>query len=150
MSLTAESSMRCPVLHTADQYATWKQRVTTACWAASHRDIFELKDEECAAALHEYKNQKKEKVDDWVAKCWMIITTSLHDELNAKISHITPGHIQSLLAEINAALVVNDWEDVQQLRMQLYASNMQKDCGSDLQSWVSFLIQKQPAGCQRP
>jgi hypothetical protein len=109
MSLMAsqmDSPLKCPVvLRTADQYPSWKQRVTTACWAATHRNVFTITDDECKTALkeHEESKGKSKSGEDWVAKCWLIITLSLHEELFSKVSHVTPGYIQTLLTEINAA-----------------------------------------------
>ena len=50
--------------------------------------------------------------------------------------------ITSLLAEINSALVVNNLEEVQPLRMELYGGTMIKDGESDLQAWISYLTQR--------
>ena len=89
------------------------------------------------------ESKDKNKVVDWVGRCWMILTSSLHDELYIKVSpHVTHGYIKKLLTEIDASLVVNTWEDAQPVRLELYGASMQKDCDSDLQTWVSFLHQK--------
>ncbi len=58
------------------------------------------------------------------------------------IYHVKRGAIKSLMTEINAALVMNNAEEVQPLRLELYAASMQRDCDSDLQSWISYLLQR--------
>jgi hypothetical protein len=140
-------------LRTADQYTMWKARVTDACWAATHKDPFQIKDDDCKAALKDFdaaqeQKSKAKKGDaptgppDWVGKMWMIITGSLHDDIYRKVSHIQRGYIASLLLEIQQALVVNNAEDVPPLMLELYGGTMQKDAGNDLQSWISFLMER--------
>src|SRR5262249_10262344 len=117
----------------------WKARVTN--WAATHIDVFNLKDADCLKALHAYNEAKaadKKPVEAWVGRCWMIITASLHDDVYRKVSQTTKGCIHTLLLNIGHALVVNI-EEVQPLRLELWSATMQKDCGSDLQAWVNYL-----------
>ena len=127
------------VLKNPEQYQLWKARVTAACWAATRQNIFEVKDETCVQALAAFEHG--ELKNDWVGKCWLIITSSLHDDLFLKIAHVSPGHVGALLEEIRAALLVNIAEDVQPLRVELYSASMQ-NTGNDLQSYISFIIQR--------
>jgi hypothetical protein len=127
--------------------------VADSCWAATHRDIFSITDGDCKTGMEAYENaldarakaKKAEAVvgpDDWVGKCWLIITTSLDNEVYRKVSHVRKGAIQSLLTEIQNTLVVNNMEEVAPLRIELYAATMQKDCCSDLQTWISFIVER--------
>jgi hypothetical protein len=146
-AMTAEASLKCSVvLRTADQYDIWKARVTDACWAATHRDIFELTDKACADGLKAYADgkddEKKKGVADWVGKCWMIITSSLHDDVYRKVSQTPKGKIATLLTNIGHALVVNNSEEVQPLKVELWSATMQKDAGSDLQAWVNYIEER--------
>jgi len=68
------------ILRTADQYSLWHARVSHACWAATHRDVFKVSDEDCMELLAQVAEEQKEgrKVQlDWVGKSWQIITSSL-------------------------------------------------------------------------
>jgi hypothetical protein len=155
-NMTQDSAHKCSVvLKTADQYDMWKARVTDACWAACHRNVFDLSDNDCKTGLALYdeaaeRKAKSKKGDtdlvvgppDWVGKCWIIITQSLHDDVYRKVSHIPRGAIRSLLLEVGHALVVNNLEEVPPLRLELYGGTMQKDCGSDLQTWVNFIYER--------
>jgi hypothetical protein len=93
--MTAETSAKI-LLKTADQYLVWKSRVSDACWAATHRDPFAVDDPDCKRGVDAYiasqearakaaKNEAPEGPQDWVGKCWLIITTLLHD-LYLKVS----------------------------------------------------------------
>ena len=105
-SQTADAAAKCSViLRTADQYSVWKCRVADSCWAATHRDIFSITDGDCKTGMEAYENaldarakaKKAEAVvgpDDWVGKCWLIITTSLDNEVYRKVSHVRKGAIQ--------------------------------------------------------
>ena len=88
------------------------------------------------------KNEAPEGPQDWVGKCWLIITSSLHDDVYRKVSHVPRGHIKSLLEEINHTLVLNQADAVQPLRLEMYGATMAKDCGSDLQTWISYLQER--------
>jgi len=73
--------------------------------------------------------KKKKKSLDWVGKCWMSITGSLHDELFLKVIRRTRN---------DRHLNVRDpcyttGQDVHPLRIELYSS-MIKDGNNDLQS----------------
>ena len=46
------------------------------------------------------------------------------------------------MGEINAALLINSAEEVQPLRLELYAATMQKDGNSDLQSYIAYLTHR--------
>jgi len=50
--------------------------------------------------------------------------------------------IASLISNIRHTLVVNNLEEVPPLRLELYGGSMQKDCGSDLQAWVNFVMER--------
>jgi hypothetical protein len=73
---------------------------------------------------------------------WTILTTSLHDDVYRKVNHVARGHIKSLLDEVAHALVVNNLEEVQPLRLELYGATMQKDCANDLQLWINFIVER--------
>lgn len=149
MSLTAKSSAasKCAVLlKTADQYEIWKSRVSDACWCATTKNVFNISDEECKAAIAlledpETKSEHRAGAE-WLGKCWTIITISLHDEVYLKITHVSRGLLKSLLSEIGHALVVTTLEEVQPLRLELYGATMQKDCGSDLQAWINYILER--------
>ena len=133
---------RCAViLRTADQYDIWRNRVGDACWAATCKDVFSITDEQCKVAIQELE-QKTDKKSEWVGKCWTIITSSLHDDVYRKVNHVARGFIKSLLDEVAHALVVNNMEEVQPLRLELYGATMQKDCGNDLQLWINYIVER--------
>ena len=111
MSLSARMSaefaalQKCSViLKTADQYDIWKNRVTDACCTMN---VFNLTDEDCSRAMDEFVEAKEagEKKQNWVATCWQIITTSLHDDVYRKVSQSPRGGIETLLKNIGHALV---------------------------------------------
>ena len=74
-----------------------------------------------------------------MSTCWLIITNSLHDDLLLKIT-TKRGMLASLMGEINAALLINSAEEVQPLRLELYAASMQKDGNSDLQTYIAYML----------
>ena len=127
------------ILRTADQYSLWKVRVSAACWSATRIHIFNTTDTECDAASDAFAAGDLKL--DWVGRCWLIITSAIHDDLIMKLSHVEDGKLGSLIQEIRSALLVNIAEDVQPLRLELYAATMQA-CNSDLQSYISFIIQR--------
>jgi hypothetical protein len=100
--------------------------VADVCWAATNKDVFQVTDDECKAQLQLLDDLKEEikSRDTWVAKCWTIVTASLHDDIYRKVSHSPRGLLQSLLKEISHALVVNNMEEVAPLRLELYQGNM--------------------------
>jgi transposase InsO family protein len=139
------SAIKCTmVLKTVDQYDIWKGRVSDACWSATLKNLFEISDDDCKAAIRklEEKDPKEKHLYDWVGKCWNIITSSIHDEVYRRVNHVPRGLIQSLLTEISHALVVNNLEEVSPLRLELYGGSMQKDCGCDLQLWINFIVER--------
>ena len=97
-------------------------------------NIFDIKVEEC----QERKNDK----DDWVGKCWMLISKSLHNELFVKVAHVQAGNIPALLDEIRMSLLINMTSDAQAIKMELYSCTM-ASCGNDLQTFIANLKQKQ-------
>jgi hypothetical protein len=107
--------------------------------------VFAVTDDECKAAVAvlegDAKKPEEKSAADWVGKCWTIITSSLHDEVYLKVNHVSRGLIKSLLSEI-AHAIVNNLEEVQPLRLELYGASMQKDCGSDLQTWINYIIER--------
>ena len=150
----SETAAKCSiVLKTADQYDLWKARVSDACWAATHKNLFDVSDEDCKATLAAFEDAAERKAkakkpdevvqgpQDWVAKCWMIVTGSLHD-VYRKVCQVPRGFLCSLLKEISHALVVNNLEEVAPLRLELYGATMQKDAGNDLQTWITFLLER--------
>ena len=144
---------KTPLLKTADQYQAWRVRIANKCWAATGKDIFALKDQVCVAAIKAVMEEKDaSKRDNWVGTCWLTITGALHDDLLVKVAHVERGMIGSLLAEINAALVVYSAEEIQPLRLELYGATMQKEGNSDLQTYYAYLEQRRRklAFLQRP
>ena len=79
--------------------------------------------------------------NDWVGKCWVIITSSIHDDLYLKLSHVQRGIIPELLQEIRTALLVTAAETVETLRVELYSATM-KECSCDLQAYIAFILQR--------
>ena len=141
-SSSAAAAGRLPALRTADQFLAWRTRVADKCWAISGRDVLSVSDEVCQKAITAALESPNFVQLNWVGKCWLTITGALHDDLLVKVAHVQRGHIHSLLAEINAALLVNSAEDVQPLRLELYGATMQKDCNSDLQTYIAYLLQR--------
>src|SRR5687767_8412923 len=111
-------------LRTADQYDLWKYRVANACWTATRMDVFEVTQEQVEACNKEMKDFEKGKNKefvkpfDWVAKCWNLLTSTLHDDLLVKLRHVPRGAIPSLVQEIRTALTVENAEDLQSLRIE--------------------------------
>jgi len=137
------TSAKLPLLKSADQYLAWRTRVADKCWALTGHDLADVTDKECVAALKTAGDEKEAaKRDCWVSKCWLIITSSLHDDLLLKLT-VKRGLIQSLMAEINAALQINSAEEIQPLRLELYGATMQKDGNADLQTYIAYLMQRQ-------
>jgi hypothetical protein len=134
---------RIPALRTADQYLAWRTRVADKCWAISGRDILSVADDVCQKAMTVALESPNFVQLNWVGKCWLTITGALHDDLLIKVAHVQRGHIHSLLAEISAALLVNSAEEVQPLRLELYGATMQKDCNSDLQTYIAYILQRE-------
>ena len=131
------------MLKTADQYQAWRTRVSNKCWAQTGKDITLVTDDVCEKAMKAALENKEFEQLNWVGKCWLAITGSLHDDLLNKVAHVQRGHIHALLKEINAALTVNSAEEIQPLRLELYGASMQKDCNSDLQTFIAYLLQRQ-------
>jgi len=102
-------------------YDTWKARVSDACWSVTLKNVFDVTDDECKAAIRalESKEHKDKPDHEWVDKCWTTITGSLHDEVYRKVNHVSRGLVQSLLIEICHTLQVNNLEDVAPLRLEL-------------------------------
>ena len=125
-----------------DQYDIWKARVTDACWSATLMNVFDVTDEKSAISELEKKVPDNKHKFEWVGKCWTILTSSLHDDLYRRVNHTPRGFIKSLLNEISHALVVNNFEDVAPLRLELYGATMQKDCSNDLQLWINYIVER--------
>lgn len=140
MSLKEENDV---VLRTADQYELWKCRIHATCWAKTQVSIFQVTMNEFTNEIKRDKNKKDKDKEpsDWVGKCWMLITRSLHNELFLKVAHVQAGHIPALLEEIRMALLVNMSSDAQTIKLELYACTM-ASCGNDLQTFISGLKQK--------
>ncbi len=51
----------------------WKSRVTDACWAATHKIVFDITDDECKLAIETYEEamekKSKSKKADAVVGC---------------------------------------------------------------------------------
>ena len=107
--------------------------------AKTRLDVFALSDAECDALIQACDDSKG-KEPDVIGKCWTAITSMLSDELFLKVSHVKKGHIASLLFEIQAALQISIVDDVQPLRVELYSADMTRDCKSDLQTYISYVV----------
>ena len=59
-----------------------------------------------------------------------------------KVTHVSRGLLKSLLTEIGHAIMVNNLDEVPPLRLELYGATMQKDCGSDLQCWINYILER--------
>ena len=151
MSLNAAPSStddyhKFPLLRSSDQHDAWRVRVADKCWALTGKDILAVSDNVCLAALLK-AHAEDAKADDiavhgWVSKCWLTITSSIHDDILTKVAHVPRGQIETLLKEIAASLTVYNVEEVGPLRLELYGCTMQK-CGSDLQAYISYIQQRQ-------
>ena len=139
-------------LRTADQYEAWRIRIADKCWGKTGKDILNVTDAVCAAALHKLRTEESKgtkealaivNANEWVTQCWVTITKSLHDDILMKVAHVERGQIESLLKNIAAALVVDTMDEVGPLRLELYGATMQKDCNSDLQTFISYLTLRQ-------
>jgi hypothetical protein len=143
--MSADTTSKCAIiLRSADQYLMWKARVGDLCWSATGMDIFDVTDDQCKTLMRVLADQAGEKKtkDKWLSKCWDIVTTSIHDDVYRKVHHVSRGLLQSLLTEIAHALVVNNLEEVPALRLELYSSTMAKDAGSELQAWISYIMER--------
>ena len=128
-----------PRLRTADQHDAWRARVADRCWTKTGKDILVVTDNACTTALQAaQRDDVKGDEHKWVAKCWEVITKSLHDDVLLKVAHIERGRIATLLKEIAASLTVNTFDEVNPLRLELYGSSMQK-CGCDLASYIAYI-----------
>ena len=56
-----------------------------------------------------------------------------------KLIHIEHGLIDTLLREIQQALLVHSANDPQQLRIDLYGATMAKNANNDLQTFIAYL-----------
>jgi hypothetical protein len=141
MSLNRADDFAIPrvILRTGDQFALWKERVAATCWAATRLDVFSLSDDDCDLLIQEHHESKSDKLDK-IGKCYLTITSLLSDEVFVKVAHVQKGKLASLIGEIRAALAVNAVDDINPLRVELYAASMVKDCKSDLQTYISFII----------
>lgn len=132
-----EEAGKIPLLRTAEHYLAWRTRVADKCWSLTGRDITEVTDKDCITAL-----RGPDQKDPWVHRCWVIITSSLHDDLLLKLT-TKRGLIQSVLTEINACLLINTAEEVQPLRHELYGATMQREGENDLQTYIAYLSHRQ-------
>jgi hypothetical protein len=82
MSLKSEVKV---LLKSADQFSLWKARVGAAIWAATNKDVFAVGEDE------------KDPENKWMGKAWMILTSSLDDELFMKLAHVPQGNIPAML-----------------------------------------------------
>ncbi len=148
----ASSSSSFDKLRTSDQYEAWRIRVSDKCWGKTGKDILTVTDTACTAALHKVRTEETKGTKDsatlvaanaWVTECWTTITKSLHDDILMKVAHVERGMIETLLKEIAASLVVGTLDEVGPLRLELYGATMQKDCNSDLQSFIAYLQLRQ-------
>ena len=83
------ASARVPMLKTADQYHAWCTRVTDKCWALTGKDITLLSDDLCQKAMTAALESPNYDQANWVGKCWITITGSLHDDLLIKVAHVS-------------------------------------------------------------
>ena len=133
------------VLKTADQYELWKARICAKCFFSTHHDPFLVKDEDCIRDMNpvaEGEILAARPPLEWVGRMWLIIIGSLHDDLFIKLTHVQHGHVETMMKEIRAALLVDMGNDVQDMRTELYKSNMVTHCNGDLQAYISYVTQR--------
>jgi hypothetical protein len=136
-------------LQSADQYHLWLARITDLCWAYTKIDINTILDTDCEkkSAGRPSKGSPDEEEKNgsaqWVGRCWLLITTSLHDDVYLKVQHIKRGAIQSLMAEIRKSVLISSVEEVVPTRIKLYGATMEKEGGGDLQTFISYIKTKQ-------
>jgi hypothetical protein len=154
-------------LRTPDQYHLWLARITDLCWAHTKIDITTVKDVDCeiksaassssttaAASSGSSRGASRssrtgDTEDDektlapWVQKCWLLITTSLHDDVYLKVQHIKRGQISSLLSEIFKCVMLGAQEEVVPTRIGLYGATMAREGGGDLQTFIAYIKTKQ-------
>ena len=118
------------------QYSLWLARTSTACWSATGIDTCHFKNASAAYKQSRTTDYKGDLLTDWVGKCWSIITLSLHDELFVKLTHVPPGQIETLLSEIQGALLIDAGSEISTIRFNLYAASMNK-CDNDLQTYIA-------------
>ena len=94
------------------------------CWAKTNVSIFDVKAEECVLERKDKNKKDKDKEDDWVGRCWMLISKSLHNDLFVKVAHVQAGNIPALLEEIRMSLLVNMTSDAQAIKLELYSCTM--------------------------
>ena len=131
------------ILKSGDQYQLWRERMATYCWAYTRLDVFSLTDDECVELItaHDEKEDAKPAANP-VGICWDVLCKHLSDDLFLKVAHVGKGKIESLISEIRASLAVSTIEDVQPLRVELYGVDMVRDCGGDLQTYISYIISR--------
>src|SRR5689334_18467396 len=123
MSLTAmtthgDDNAKIPLLKTADHMAGEPEWLTSA---GRSLDTILL--------TSPIRNEPTKKTSEWVSKCWLIITSSLHDDLLLKLT-TKRGCIASLMTEIAAALLINNAEEIQPLRLELYGAGLSSRRGN--------------------
>ena len=108
-------------------------------------------DKRCRLAAVAARGRRAPDADDdekgglppWVQRCWILITSSLHDEIYLKVQHIKRGLIQSLLSEIHKCVLLGATEEIVPTRINLYGATMDKEGAGDLQTFISYLKTKQ-------
>ena len=132
-----------PRLRTSDQHEAWRARVVDRCWTKTGKDLLQITDAACVSAMQAAQREDaKGDEHKWVAKCWEVITKSLHDDILLKVAHVERGHLHSLLTEIAASLTVYTFDEVNPLRLELYGCTMAK-CGCDLASYIAYMQTRQ-------
>jgi hypothetical protein len=88
----------------------WRARVGDVCWSATGKDIFAVTDDQCKAVITVVEDPTAERKakDEWLTKCWNIVTNAIHDDVYRKVNHVFRGLLATLLNEISHALVVNN------------------------------------------
>jgi hypothetical protein len=117
--------------------------MTLRCWVIINKNVFDLSNADCKAAMKTLDQKDPSKREDWITRVWVILSTSLHDDLLLRVVHIEPGLVHSLIREVETALQVHEPNEAQTLRIELYSASMVKDAESDLQLYVSYIQQKQ-------
>jgi hypothetical protein len=125
MSLNAQSddAAKSPPLRTADQFPAWKERMTVRCWAIINKNVFDLSNADCKATMKTLDQKDPSKREDWITRVWVILSTSLHDDLLLRVVHIEPGLVHSLIREVETALQVHEPNEAQTLRIELYSAS---------------------------
>lgn len=78
---------------------------------------------------------------EWITTCWLLIISSLSDELIQQVRHVNRGAIPEILKEIQNAMCLDLTYDEQTLMQELFSATM-PNTGNDLQSFIAYIKSK--------